>query len=177
MEYFYRIKIPQQAKDFGFDNTWDWNPIHIGITPDLKDRKEARQYVCDYHDIDPSDLCLRSKSSDIGIKNIYLLNLFEMDEYWTKIWTEKHTCNNQYTKLQIKQMGELYNTEFCSIECKDKHNETMEHNYSANYDYNGVHKAVIYKITNKITKKCYIGKTTQAFTLRWYQHFFSRRNW
>jgi hypothetical protein len=31
---------------------------------------------------------------------------------------------------------------------------------------------VIYMIQNNMTKMCYVGQTTQAFTLRWYQHFF-----
>lgn len=34
------------------------------------------------------------------------------------------------------------------------------------------HSPVIYKITNKNNNKCYIGQTTQPFTLRWYQHMF-----
>lgn len=44
-----------------------------------------------------------------------------------------------------------------------------------NYDFNGVHNAVIYRIWNKNSGKSYIGKTTQAFTLRWYQHVFQSK--
>ena len=34
----------------------------------------------------------------------------------------------------------------------------------------------IYKITNKITKQCYIGQTTQDLYKRWMQHQKKRSN-
>ena len=44
--------------------------------------------------------------------------------------------------------------------------------YNENANLCGDHFPVIYRITHKVEQKCYIGKTTQAFTLRWYQHFY-----
>jgi len=36
----------------------------------------------------------------------------------------------------------------------------------------GRHAAFIYRIYNLVENKSYIGQTKQAFTLRWYQHFY-----
>ena len=36
----------------------------------------------------------------------------------------------------------------------------------------GIEPPVIYRVFNRLTGMSYVGKTTQVFTLRWYQHFY-----
>ncbi len=61
----------------------------------------------------------------------------------------------------------------CSEECASA---IREKNRPSNYldfkEATAIHDYVIYKITNKETGMCYVGQTKQAFTFRWYQHFY-----
>jgi hypothetical protein len=57
-----------------------------------------------------------------------------------------------------------------------KIDDLIDKNKSVSYrikNKNTLHN-VIYKITNKHTHKCYIGKTKNAFFGRWYSHFKNR---
>jgi len=60
--------------------------------------------------------------------------------------------------------------EFCSSKCAKDYRERSSYRTPSELDGSGT--AVIYKIANVKTRMVYIGKTTQAFTLRWYQHFY-----
>lgn len=79
------------------------------------------------------------------------------------------TCGDSYTILEHRNLGHYASKEVCSTECR-AHNRPKLPEYFDSTD--GYQKPVIYRITNKQNGQCYIGKTKQPFTLRWWQHFF-----
>lgn len=94
---------------------------------------------------------------------------YMLDRFEPKICKQ---CKSEYT-LQHKYLVNAGGArEFCGAECASKFIDEEAISYNVNYDFVGVHNPVIYKITHKDSGRCYIGKTTQAFTLRWYQHFY-----
>ncbi|WP_448510938.1 GIY-YIG nuclease family protein [Immundisolibacter sp.] len=79
------------------------------------------------------------------------------------------TCSENYIILEQRNLGHHASRETCSDKCRS-HNRPKVPEYFDSLD--GYRKPVIYRITNKHNGKCYIGKTKQPFTLRWWQHFF-----
>jgi hypothetical protein len=178
MRYFYRIKAPKLAPD-SFLHEWMYDIIDMGYI-EAKNRKEAKESLEDKLDI---PLCGRSRKDKIGVDNFFLLTLFEPNDYFDEMWLSQNIClecNKKYTKLDrdLANNFAYIHKDYCSKECfdigKEKAlSERLEKYLTDNVD--GIHLPVIYKITNKSTKKCYIGKTTQAFTFRWYQHFYQSK--
>lgn len=78
-------------------------------------------------------------------------------------------CSEVYKILDQRNLGHYASRETCSHECRS-HSRPKRPEYFDSLE--GYKKPVIYKITNKINGLCYIGKTKQPFTLRWWQHFF-----
>lgn len=170
MKYFYRIKIPKLCK-YGYGKEWEYKPFDIGYI-DANSKIEARKELEKEYDI---DLKMRVLKENIGVKDIFLLQLYEPNDYYDKLWTEERQCLNcdcTFTRLardkanDFKYIKAVYCSEYCELLGEDKRLQVRID------ESKGLHRAVIYKITNKINNKCYIGKTTQPFTLRWYQHFF-----
>ena len=172
-KYLYRIKgftCTQQGNEF-LNPQWSYDVTDTGIV-EAEDRKEARAKVEEMHG---APMAMRSKASDIGTKHPFLLTIFEIepDSYWDRYWNKERQCEweectNTFTKLEQKQNGAYGYC--CSEECSRKqeekrHAEWVEYN-EAKSKYGGQ----VYRITNKNTGKCYIGQTTQPFTLRWWQH-------
>jgi hypothetical protein len=142
-------------------------------------KKEARSLIEEDYN---SKMCMKSKSEDIGVKNLFLLNIYEPDVYWDNHWNEEHecsVCNQNFTKLQ---RGKTFDFEsiksgYCCPDCEEIGEYEADRNKEGAYlnklleENIGVELPCIYKITHKITNKVYIGQTTQAVTYRWYQHF------
>ncbi len=193
-KYFYQIKgklnEPEQGF-FGGVSNWSFPPIFSGIV-EADSKKLAKKIIDeDYDRVFP----LRVLSKDLK-DNEFLLSIEEIKPHsHLNRLDELQTCNNvncgktfyvidKYNDYHDKYKG----SEYCSSECKDedyqvKRQKQLELNNinifenSINNNLNSdINKAIIYKITNKINNKCYIGKTTQIFTLRWYQHFFQSGN-
>ena len=172
MQYIYRIKVPKFNND-EFIPEWEYKAFDIGVI-EAKSKKEAREKIEKDLGI---NFTMRSKKEDIGTKNIYLLQIWELDNYFKDLWLKEHTCktcNRKYNKIQRDKAIDFsyMPIEYCSKDCYNKAEKAKKQRLGETFDFDGKHNAVIYKITNKKENKCYIGKTTQPFTLRWYQHFF-----
>jgi len=176
IKYFYRIKIPAlDGDDFG--NEWGWKPYDIGYI-EASSKLEAKKMLEEQFGI---SMCQRSKRTDIGSKNVYMVQIYEPNDYYDKLWNTEHVCEvcgTKYTKLLRDRAHDFAYIKgaVCSQLCEDKASKTREESINALFDFNGIHNAVIYRIWHKETEQSYIGKTTQAFTLRWYQHFYQAKN-
>lgn len=192
-KFYYQIKgklnEPEQGF-FGGVSNWCFPPIFSGIV-EAENKKLAKKIIDeDYDRVFP----LRVLSKDLK-DNEFLLSIEEIkpNSHLSQL-DELKTCNNCAKKFYVIDKYNDYHdpykgSEYCSTQCKDEHyhikrqkqielnNQNLFENSTTNNNFNGdINKAIIYKITNKNNDKCYIGKTTQIFTLRWYQHFFQSGN-
>jgi hypothetical protein len=177
-EYYYQIKgktSPDQSENSGFygsNSNWVWPPIFSGKV-EAPDKKKAKILIeSEYDRVFP----LRVLSKDLD-SNEFLLSIKEIVDNRTRNLFKVIHC--KICDLEFRQI-DLYNdansdykgNEYCSRKCANEGSEIRRFEYSQDQNMQGYHQPVIYKITNKITNLSYIGKTTQAFTLRWYQHFY-----
>lgn len=176
VKYFYRIKTPT-ATESGYGEEWNWKPFDIGYI-EAPSKAEAKKLLEEQFGV---SMCQRSKRDDIGTKNVFMVQLYEPNDYYDKLWNAEHTCEvcgTAYTKLLRDKAHDFayIKGEVCSELCEDKASKARTESINAMFDFNGIHNAVIYRIWHKETQQSYIGKTTQAFTLRWYQHFYQSKN-
>lgn len=174
MDFYYQIK--GKGND-GFSN-WAWPPIFTGkITAENK--KNAKNLIeVEYGRKFPLKVLAKDLES-----NMFLLSIQEIkeDDDYTKKLFETQTCKHCGNSFKII---DKYNDDncrskshdYCCDDCKEESSSLNRLRYSSDQNLCGSHVPVIYKITHKPSGKCYIGKTTQAFTLRWYQHFFQSGN-
>lgn len=174
-DYFYQIKVRKTEfdKDEFWATPWHWPPVFSGkVTAD--DRKKARAMIEEEFG---KDIPLRSKNEE----DPYLLRITEIKE-------RDDRTRKLFEIVQCKDCGDGFRTidhynnpfikykgnEFCSDECCDqwKLRDRNERMFAENENCDGNRPPVIYQITNNVTQLSYIGQTTQAFTLRWWQHFF-----
>lgn len=174
----YRIKVPKLKDEFEDYQEWEYSVFDVGNI-NANDSKEARLKV---EDIYGSKMCMKSKKSDIGKKNKYLIAIYPLNEQWDKMWNGVNVCSQcgqSYTKLDRDQANyfKYIKAGVCSPICETSYYEEKEDKRlqdKIELDETGIHTPVIYKITHIDSGKCYIGQTTQAFTFRWYQHFFQK---
>lgn len=142
-------------------------------------KKEARVLIEEDFN---SRVCMKSKRDDIGTKNIFMVNIYEPDEYWDEHWSgekECSVCSQVYTNIKRAKTFDYQSIRsgYCCLECEEVGELKIEQNRENIYldrkleENNGIELPCIYKITHKTTNKVYIGQTTQAVTYRWYQHF------
>lgn len=121
-------------------------------------------------------ITMRCKREDVSVKYFMFVRLYEPNSYWDNFWNARHNCkqcDQEFTELEKKKLHDgMYNgsSEFCCLRCQDEYRAQNFVEYS---DGEGPYAGVIYRITNKITEKSYVGQTTQYFTFRWFQHFKS----
>lgn len=170
-EYYYQIKARLDGND-SFSR-WSWPPVFSGkISADNK--QQARAVIdAEYGQKFPMRVLARDIESAA-----FLLNLQEIDPRDTRthelfeIRMCKH-CNggfkviDHYNNTKQRYAGR----DFCSDDCKESHVKEHDATLFANAN-GGAHPPVIYRITHNVTGMSYVGQTTQAFTLRWWQHFF-----
>lgn len=163
-DFYFQIKGRSQ------ENGWSWPPIHSGMIT-CADRNEARKII----EQDYGGLKFKMGGNHA---EPFLLSIMSMKDkpYLRDRFIDRSCkqCNSTYTLNEKYIVDAGGSREFC---CGDCHRQWREDNGQAyvrdnNFDFNGIHEPVIYKITCKNDGLCYIGKTTQAFTLRWYQHFY-----
>lgn len=186
-DFYYQIKgkTSQDQKDnetglYGGIQNWVFPPIFSGRVS-ATDKKYAKVLIEEEYgrafplkvlakDLKSSEFLLSIQ--EITDKDARTQRLFE-----TNICIQ---CSKEFKTIDLyNDMHESYKgSEYCSYACKNAHYKVQEfiRNQERNMDISGNKNPVIYKITNKTTNKCYIGKTTQVFTLRWYQHFFQNGN-
>jgi hypothetical protein len=115
-------------------------------------------------------------------KHEYLIKIREIhsDEEMTLGQIELKDCHQSsagFRRIDLyNDTNETYKgTEFCSSKCQCAHREEGR-SERFNSGMGGIEPPVIYRVFNRETGMSYVGKTTQVFTLRWYQHFYQGGN-
>lgn len=174
--YYYQIKGKSNGDETGFygsTQNWVFPPIFSGKVEAL-DKKQAKIIIEEKYS---KQFPLRVLSKDLD-SNEFLLSIEEIKEgsRLEKLFEQQNCklCNSTFYVIDKYNNSNETNKgfDFCSQQCSIEDNKLRQIRYNEENVMNGIHVPVIYKITNKITGLCYIGKTTQAFTFRWYQHFF-----
>jgi hypothetical protein len=167
-EFYYVIKGKRSEVEDFHNSNWEWPPMWSGkIT--AKDRKHAKQLIDEMYE---HEFKLRILNKDLWRHNFLLFIEKIDDDNWKarEVFEERicDTCGKDFRLIDKYRLGNNGGgNNYCSNECKV---DNYELNRIMDESINGA--PVIYKISNKKTNKCYIGQTTQVFTLRWYQHFF-----
>ena len=175
-EFFYQIKGKKsnEDKDYGsFDSPWSWPPIFSGsVSADSK--KEAKFLIDDEYGVKFPQRVLRK---DLASHN-FLLKITEMHEKDARtnglfMFHSCKQCDNEFRIIDKYNDDNERNKgfDFCSESCCDTHRKENQDKTWSEGGYSK-HPDVIYHISNIKTGMCYVGQTTQCFTLRWYQHFF-----
>ena len=170
-QFYYQIKGKKGADDYSFSN-WSFPPIFSGKVS-AKDKKEAKLMIeKEYGKKFP----LRVLQKDLD-SNEFLLKIEEIKEgsHIQRLFEERKcenpNCSNKYRKIDIYNDTNFRDTYgCCSEECSRKVKEIRQEAYFTEVDFFSNAIPVIYKITNKHTKLCYIGQTIRSFTLRWWEH-------
>lgn len=165
MEFYYQIR----GRDA--QGNWTWPPLYSDKI-EATDSKEAREMLQEMYGLPMPGRELKAYP-DYPI----LCTITPMDKHINSHIRgrfeerECRQCGAKYTEIEKYKLQSGGSRDFCSVQCTERYK--IENTVgSVTLDFEGIHDPVIYKITNRVTQKCYIGKTTQAFTLRWYQHFF-----
>lgn len=172
MEFYYQIK-GKKGKDQAGNNYWVFPPILSGKIS-ANSKVEARKLINEEYG---QEFPMRVLNEEID-KHEFLLSIEEIkpDSHIGRLF-EPQICTrckktfyviDKYNDHNEINKGFLY----CSFVCFDldkQYSQALRNEYEV---INGNNKPLIYKITNKATEKIYVGKTSQVFTLRWYQHFF-----
>lgn len=120
VRYFYRIKIPK-ADERSYVFEWDRKPFDIGCI-EAPSKPEAKKLLEEQFGV---SMCQRSKRDDIGTKNLFMVQIYEMDDALDKLWNTEHTCKvcgTQYTNLQRDKAHDFayIRGEVCSQYCEEK---------------------------------------------------------
>ncbi len=160
-EFYYQIK------GLNAEGSWSWPPLHAGKV-EAENSKVARRQLEEEFGVKLPG----KKVGDIP----FLLTLIDLKD---KIYLRQRfdtrkcrQCDIEYTLNDKYMLNAGGQSDFCSMDCTSKFKVNEGQIFNVNFDFNGIHDPVIYKITSRSTGLCYIGKTTQAFTLRWYQHIY-----
>ncbi len=171
-DFYYQIKGRQDTTNEY--SRWIWPPVFSGMV-EAEDKKRAREIVeAEYEKKFP----MRVAAKDLASAH-FLLNIFEVhiDDERTRGLFEIRTCKqcsggfrtiDHYNNWMERYAGRDFCCDDCAAAFKKENDARM---FAANA-LGGKCPPVIYKIENIRTRRCYIGKTTQPFTLRWWQHFF-----
>lgn len=164
-----------QLKAQGEWGGWHFPPLYSDRVF-AKNKKEAKKKVEEQFDRKLPLRVIYEKRE----QEPYLLRLTEIGESDLKIKSlfDINTCEECSKEFRVidnyNDPHEFYKGfDFCSNDCKLAYRSKNRAFVSNSCDPNSPHPTVIYKITNKESGMCYIGKTHQAFTLRWWQHFSS----
>lgn len=162
-EFYYQIKGKSGEGGWG---KWSFPPIFTGkVSADSK--KEAKKAVEDEYG---KKFPLRVLTKDLD-SNEFLLKIEEISDYTARLFEDQscEQCGKVFRRIDLynDSNSSYKGYDFCSDKCKS---EMRQVKYLKGIK--GGQLPVIYQITNSKTGKSYIGKTTQVFTLRWYQHFF-----
>ena len=173
-EWYYQIKGQKgEGESDGFGN-WSWPPIFSGKV-DAEDKKQAKQLIEEEYG---RTFPLRVLQADLD-KHAFLLNLraIDPDDDRTRGLFELKHCQECQIKFRVIDKwndsvpGDT-SQDFCCRKCRDISAEREKLNFQL-VDQ-GKHPAVIYSIRQISTGKVYVGQTTQAYTLRWWQHLSTR---
>jgi hypothetical protein len=173
IDYYYQIKGKRGKDEEGMFSNWAFPPIFSGKVT-AKNKKEAKQLICEDYD---KQFPLRVLREQLD-RNEYLLSIEEIkpNSHIERLFNPQSCKQCGDTFYVIDKYNDKYCTnkssDFCTDKCFQEHKEAHYFKRMDNDLLVGSAMPVIYKITNKVTGMVYIGKTSQVFTLRWYQHFF-----
>lgn len=172
-EFLYMVK----GKDA--NQNWCFPPLFTDKI-EASDRKAAIGLV---HELFDQKFPTRVLKNEIESHNfILIVKEIKENDHHTKSLFDVRNCENckrPYKVIEKYQTtGSGGGFSYCSTECRDKKKEIDEFKkiHAANEHTGFSYKAIIYRIWNLSTRKSYIGKTNQIFTLRWYQHFYQKTN-
>lgn len=169
-KFYYQIKGRRPATDAYVTDRWAWPPIFSGMV-EADSRKEARALVDDLYE---RQFPMRVMAKDMAA-NEYLLHIQQVSETDTYILKrfQDTACKECGVVFKLIDKYNDPNTEtpshdYCTEECKKaaRGRELSEFRLVSE----GLAPPVIYQVRQKSTGRVYVGQTTQAFTLRWWQH-------
>jgi uncharacterized protein YneR len=160
------------------EEQWDDRNLIDEDVFEATDREIAKKYCINTYGNHPF---ARSKKDN---RYFYLT---DSSLYWYEYHHKKIDIKCDYCgkETQILQKNRIHNKfgEYCSRDCMEKHYDELvntienENLWISETDHLGIPKdndynliGYIYKITNKNTLKCYIGKTIKPPLFRWWQH-------
>ena len=164
--YYYRIK--------SYTNSYYWMDVHKGIVY-ADSAKNAKNKVNDIINEDITIEVVKKKRGEQEPGDFKVIVLLCTKE-WENFWTVKRICKEcscEYVVIDQHSHGIDATQVYCSEPCKVRFRLVERDESFANYVLTNKHPTIIYKITERSSGKCYIGQTKQAFTFRWYQHFFN----
>jgi hypothetical protein len=176
-DFYYQIKGKRGTEENNGFSPWVFPPIFSGKVT-AKDKKEARELINEEYG---KNFPLRVLHKDLE-GNDFLLSIEEIKEesHLQKLFEPQkcEQCSNTFYVIDKYNDHNCRNKgyTFCSDICKDENGKMSQFGKMHEDLINRSAVSVIYKITNKTTGLFYIGKTSQVFTLRWYQHFFQGGN-
>lgn len=174
--FFWCVKTQKISEYTGSPDGWNWPPAISGRVA-AKNKKHARERISEELDM---NIPLRVSAKDRPTSP-YLLYIEEITEdkpaslrYLQRFMPRQcEVCHTTFV------LNDIYNTEIknihadtCSTTCNDAFRLRMK---SQSFEEGtGVRPdtTTIYLITYTPENKHYVGKTTQPFTLRWYQHMY-----
>lgn len=174
-DWFYQIKgkLSEPVSGlYGGNQNWSFPPVFSGkVTAETK--KEAHQLINDEYN---RQFPLRVLAKDLESAD-FLLNITEITDERTRGLFLVRSCQQCGTTFRVidhyNNSNQYYKgQDYCSQECKNEATEVQKYLSANDNELGGIHQPVIYRVYNQETGLSYIGKTTQAFTLRWYQHFY-----
>lgn len=168
-QYYYQIKGRSPGGEYK-SAEWIFPPVYSGLV-EAENRKEAREKVEEEYGRKFPVRVLRKDMED----HHYILQMRELndqDQYLRKRF-EYVTCLECGTPFRlIDRYNDSYDEcpshDYCKQSCKEaaRFRDVREFKLASE----GRLPAVIYQVRQKSTGMVYIGQTTQAFTLRWWQH-------
>lgn len=168
-QYYYQIKGRSPGGEYK-SAEWIFPPVYSGLV-EAENRKEAREKVEEEYGRQFPVRVLRKDIED----HHYILQMRELndqDQYLKKRF-EYVPCLECGTPFRlIDRYNDAYDEcpshDYCKPSCKEaaRFRDVREFKLASE----GRLPAVIYQVRQKSTGMVYIGQTTQAFTLRWWQH-------
>lgn len=169
MEYVYQIKLAD-GSDLSRPT------LAVGII-----ECNSKQEVCqqlqerypEYFDGNKVAQKLTKKSEQLVYVTIY-----ELDDYWSGYWKQEVECKVCGKKVQLvdirNHLGHIDLSAFaCSLECQEQLPDVLEKYRAAQseeYWNSRCDYYYIYKITHKLTGRCYVGYTEREVIFRWWEH-------
>jgi hypothetical protein len=168
VEFVYQIKISS-----GDYETYCKPVLTQGII-EMENKKGVIKYLENEYPeyFEENKVCQKlSKKTE----QIVYVSIYELDDYWSNYWKQEVECMVCHKKVPLIQtknhLGNINLKKFtCCVECEEKRKERADNdvdeywNDRCSYFY-------IYKITNKVNEKVYIGYTEREPIFRWWEHF------
>lgn len=167
MKYYYYIV--KGRKDSGYSSFWEDSLKGVVVAPD---KESARAQVSEILG-QSCRLPMRIKAENIKPESL-LLAIYEVDEthYVNKLVHARDCLQCGFSFKPVDKFnlyGAYGDWQLCSPECEAIHK--AEHfTQSSEFHYA---PPTIYCITHIPTGRNYVGQTTRAFTLRWWEHIKS----